>query len=209
MTTIIGSNRLKSDLSCPAKHSKFHPHQRWVSISQVCSAFSCLCPGQASTWNVLSFYTWELPYNFQDLDHISLKCSLNSVDRACHPGLPEHRTLISALITQLCCVFTCPLAPQGRRPCLIRICIPRAQPRAPYMFDEQLKERMFIIGKVLIRALYISIAKKCFRQTWFLGVRIKRCPDSSCSVGNSEELPRFRGKAFHLLNRRSGYEVKH
>lgn len=65
---------------------------------------------------------------------------------------------------------------------------------------------MFIIEKLLLRAVCVCVAKRCFCQTWFLGVRIERRPYSSRSIGNSEGLPRVRGKA---LNRKSGYEMEH
>ena len=35
---------------------------------------------------------------------------------------------VSALISLFCCVFTCPRAPPGQRPCLIHVCISPAKP---------------------------------------------------------------------------------
>lgn len=64
-----------SSLLCPTENSKFYLRQPWISIPQVCTAFSCLCPGWASTWKVLPSHTWELSYNFQDPDQTSLECS--------------------------------------------------------------------------------------------------------------------------------------
>lgn len=64
-----------SDLShAPLEILSAPPYQHWVSVPQTCSGFNCLCPGWASAWDVLPIYTWELSYNFQDLDQTSLEC---------------------------------------------------------------------------------------------------------------------------------------
>jgi hypothetical protein len=43
------------------------------------------------------------------------------------------------------------------------------------MFDEQLKERAFIFRKLLIRALYISVAMEYFHQMWLQDVSNQHC----------------------------------
>lgn len=103
-----------------------------------------------------------------------------------HPGahqagvLAHHTSLISGLIIYSVACLSAQELLQGRgRACLLSASL-LPNPRAQWMFDEWLKERMFIIRKWLIKAPCISIAKRCFHQvSRLLSVSISRCPDSS------------------------------
>lgn len=176
MTTIICSNWLFS-LICPIENSKLYPHQHQISIPQLCSAFSCLFPGWASAWNsLLHFYTWELSYNFQD--------PVRSKKPRIFPEIYRRSPSSWAPRTPYPLHF-CPHRPVFF---VVVVYMPMSSSRAEAMSDLYLhpscpapvlhkclmndwRKEMFIIGKLLIRALCISVAKRCFRQVWFLSVR--------------------------------------
>lgn len=90
-------------------------------------------PRQSLYWDVLlPFYAWELSHQL----------SRSRSNKPCtwsHPWVLQAEPVtpgsqntthpsVSALINWVCCVFTCPWAPWGQRPCLIHICIPPAKP---------------------------------------------------------------------------------
>lgn len=65
---------------------------------------------------------------------------------------------------------------------------------------------MFIIGKLLLKAMCVRVAKRCFVKPGFSVSESSDVPIHPRSTGNSEGLLRVRGKA---LNRKSGYEMEH
>lgn len=97
---------------------------------------------------------------------------------------------VSALLSLFCCVFTCPRAPWGQRPCLIHVFIPPAKPLCSINVWWTTERKNVHHQKIAHQSPVHQLCQEMFSSDVVSEWRSLQCLSSARSTGNSEGLCR-------------------